>query len=74
MAFDAQALGLARGTPMTSQMLAWDAANLARPQFLWNESSSTLSFDPDGTGARSAITIATLNGVHGLASSDIWIV
>jgi Ca2+-binding RTX toxin-like protein len=47
------------------------APNIAAGQFLFNTSTSALSWDADGTGAGAAVNIATLTGVTTLTAADI---
>ncbi len=42
-----------------------------KPTFFWNDLTKVLQFDPDGSGAAAAVTIATLTGAT-FTLSDIW--
>ncbi len=42
------------------------------PTFFWNQTTGVLQFDPDGTGAGAAVTLATLTNGASLTLNDIW--
>jgi Ca2+-binding RTX toxin-like protein len=48
------------------------ALSSSRPSFLWNVTSRTLSFDPDGTGATQSVLLGTFQAGATLTLSDIW--
>jgi Ca2+-binding RTX toxin-like protein len=50
------------------------AASQSTTRLFYNQTTSTLYYDPDGTGAEAAKTLAVLSGVTtALASSDIYL-
>jgi Ca2+-binding RTX toxin-like protein len=49
-------------------------ATAAEAAFLFNQTTGTLSFDADGTGANAAIDVVTLTGVTDLAAGDFTFV
>ena len=50
------------------------SASEAIATLLFDPTTATLSFDPDGTGSGAAVALATLTGVTTLTASDIWLV
>ena len=61
----------ASGSPTAAEFVLGTAATSANGQFLWNSATSTLSWDPDGTGSAAAVKIATLTGVTTLTAANI---
>ncbi|MBF0213325.1 MAG: hypothetical protein HQM00_07140 [Magnetococcales bacterium] len=49
-------------------------ATATTQRFLFNTGNGELKYDPDGSGARGAVTIATLQGVSSLSNNQIWLV
>ncbi|MEJ7933323.1 hypothetical protein WG907_03520 [Sphingobium sp. AN558] len=49
-----------------------DQASTSKPTFLWNAATHELNFDADGSGATSAVLLATLSSTSSLILSDIW--
>ena len=61
----------ASGSPTAAQFVNGAMPTAAHGEFLWNSSTHTLSWDPDGTGAAAAVKIATLTGVTTLTAASI---
>ena len=61
----------ASGSPTAAEFVLGAAPTSANGQFLWNSATSTLSWDPDGTGAAAAVKIATLTGVTTFTAANI---
>jgi hypothetical protein len=71
--FAAAAFGRLTPGALDPQRFALDAPDARGPQFVFDTASATLFFDPDGTGARPAIAIATLTNGVTLGAADIAI-
>jgi Ca2+-binding RTX toxin-like protein len=57
-----------------ANFVAGTAANAGVPQFIYDQTTGTLSFDADGTGGIAAVLIATVNPGTNLSAEDIRIV
>lgn len=58
------------GGTTTLHLVNGTAATAAVDTFLFNPTTHLLSWDPDGTGAQAAISIATLTGVSSLTAAN----
>jgi Ca2+-binding RTX toxin-like protein len=68
------ALGLSAGEALpAADFTVGTKAVGTNAQFIWNSKTSTLSFDPDGTGSDPTVQIATLTGVTSLTASNIHV-
>ncbi len=68
--------GLAEGMDLAAagRFVAGDAADAARGQFLYDGATGVLRWDGDGTGAASAIVVASLGAGTALAAADILVI
>jgi Ca2+-binding RTX toxin-like protein len=68
--------GLVEGIDLaaTGRFVAGTVATAARGQFLYDDATGILAWDVDGTGARAARTVATLDPGAGLTAADFLIV
>ncbi len=69
--------GLVAGLPLAPAHLvvvAGATATAATGQFLFDTTTATLSWDVDGTGLKTAVALAALAGVAGLATTDFVLV
>ncbi len=73
LAFRADQYGLSAGALDASKLVFGEVATDAHSQFVFNAATATLSWDPDGSGAASAVTIATFNTAVTLTASDFLI-
>jgi hypothetical protein len=71
--FAAAAFGGFAPGALDPRHFALDAPDSRGPQFVFDTSTATLFFDPDGTGAREGIAIATLTNGVVLGAQDIAI-
>jgi Ca2+-binding RTX toxin-like protein len=68
--------GLTAGQYLSQQagrFVTGTAATANVSQFIWNGTTSTLSWDQDGTGAMAAVDLVKLTGVSVLTANDILI-
>lgn len=62
------------GALAPGQFVAGDAALTADSHLLYDPSSGTLSYDPDGAGGAAAIAFAVLTGPRDLIASDVLVI
>jgi Ca2+-binding RTX toxin-like protein len=71
--FAATAFGGFAPGALAADRFALDAPDARGPHFVFDRASATLFFDPDGSGARPGIAIATLTNGVTLSAQDIAI-
>jgi Ca2+-binding RTX toxin-like protein len=66
--------GLPGGALDPARLVFGPAAATALPEFVYNNASGVLSWDPDGTGPLASITVATFTPATTLTASDLFAV
>ncbi|WP_017295113.1 Calx-beta domain-containing protein [Geminocystis herdmanii] len=66
--------GLAVGTLLSTQFTIGSSATTSAHRFFYNNSNGGLFFDVDGSGATSAVQIATLNTGLAMTNADIVVI